>query len=77
VDTAQPSLARCEIEMSDVGLRLSSTDHVFTGVGSYAIEFASAYQDRIDLVPLRSNLEQTLETFWPLRSKQTRVEEHS
>jgi hypothetical protein len=63
--------------MSEVTIRLSPTDHVFTGIGSYAIEFAFSYQDRIDPVPLRRSLDRTLETFWPLRSKLTRIEEHS
>jgi shikimate O-hydroxycinnamoyltransferase len=63
--------------MSDAALPLSPTDHVFTGTGSYAIEFAFAYQDRIDPVPLRESLDRTLEHFWPLRSKLTRTAEHS
>jgi hypothetical protein len=63
--------------MSEVAVRLSPTDHVFTGIGSYAIEFAFAYQDKIDPVPLRRSLDRTLETFWPLRSKLARIEEHT
>jgi shikimate O-hydroxycinnamoyltransferase len=63
--------------MSDAALPLSPTDHVFTGVGSYAIEFAFAYRDRIDPAPLRRSLDRTLEHFWPLRSKLTRIAEHS
>jgi hypothetical protein len=52
-------------------------DYVFTGVGSYAIEFAFAYQGTIDPVPLQKSLKQTLEHFWPLRSKLIRTSEHS
>ncbi|NIN67900.1 MAG: hypothetical protein GTO63_24975 [Anaerolineae bacterium] len=63
--------------MSDAALPLSPTDHVFTGVGSYAIEFVFAYQDRIDPGDLRRSLDRTLEHFWPLRSKLTRIAEHS
>ncbi len=63
--------------MSDTALPLSPTDHVFTGVGSYAIEFAFAYRDRIDPAHLRRSLDCTLEHFWPLRSKLTRIAEHS
>jgi hypothetical protein len=76
-DGARSIRTRSAIEMSKVAVRLSPTDHVFTGIGSYAIEFAFAYQDRIDPVPLRRSLDRTLETFWPLRSKLARIEEHS
>jgi hypothetical protein len=76
-DRARSVRTRSGIEMSEVALRLSPTDHVFTGIGSYAIEFAFAYRDRIDPVPLQRSLVRTLETFWPLRSKLTRIEEHS
>jgi shikimate O-hydroxycinnamoyltransferase len=63
--------------MSDRVLPLSPTDHVFTGVGSYAIEFAFAYEGTIDPTPLRKSLDLTLERFWPLRSKLTKISEHS
>jgi len=63
--------------MSDATLPLSPTDHIFTGVGSYAVEFAFAYQDKIDPAHLRKSLDRTLEHFWPLRSKLTRIAEHS
>lgn len=63
--------------MSDAPLPLSPTDHVFTGVGSYAIEFAFAYPGRLDPADLRRGLDRTLESFWPLRSKLTRIAEHS
>lgn len=63
--------------MSDAALPLSPVDHVFTGIGSYAIEFAFAYQEALDPTRLHKSLEQTLEHFWPLRSKLTRISEHS
>ena len=63
--------------MSEVAVRLSPTDHVFTGIGSYAIEFAFAYQDKIDPIPLQASLDRTLDTFWPLRSKLARIDEHT
>jgi hypothetical protein len=69
--------ARREIEMSSAALPLSPVDYVFTGVGSYAIEFAFAYQDTIDPARLQRSLDQTLEHFWPLQSKLTRASEHS
>lgn len=63
--------------MSDAALPLSPVDHVFTGVGSYAIEFAFAYQGMIEPAPLQRSLDRALEHFWPLRSKLTRIAEHS
>jgi shikimate O-hydroxycinnamoyltransferase len=63
--------------MSDAALALSPTDHVFTGVGSYAIEFAFAYEESVDAARLGRSLDRTLEEFWPLRSKLTRIAEHS
>jgi hypothetical protein len=52
-------------------------DHVFTGVGAYAIEFAFAYEGIIEPAPLQRSLERALEHFWPLRSKLTRIGEHA
>jgi shikimate O-hydroxycinnamoyltransferase len=56
---------------------LSPIDHVFTGVGSYPIEFVFAYEDTINPACLRSSLDETLEQFSPLRSKLIKVSEHS
>jgi len=58
-------------------LPLSPIDHVFTGVGSYPIEFVFAYENTIDSTRLRSSLDETLEQFWPLCSKLIKVSEHS
>jgi hypothetical protein len=52
-------------------------DHVFTGIGSYPIEFAFAYRDTIEPSSLRTSLEQVLEDFWPLRSKLTRLSDRA
>jgi shikimate O-hydroxycinnamoyltransferase len=46
-------------------------------MGSYAIEFAFAYQGTIDATRLRGSLDRSLEYFWPLRSKLARIAEHS
>jgi shikimate O-hydroxycinnamoyltransferase len=56
---------------------LSPIDHVFTGVGSYPIEFVFAYEDTIDSARLRSSLDETLAHFAPLRSKLIRISERS
>ena len=56
---------------------LSPIDHVFTGVGSYPIEFVFAYKDTIDSARLRNSLDETLGQFLPLRSKLVKISEHS
>ncbi|MEE9133664.1 MAG: acyltransferase [Gemmatimonadota bacterium] len=56
---------------------LSPIDHVFTGVGSYPIEFVFAYADNIDEGRLRSSLEETLQHFPPARSKLIRISDNS
>lgn len=61
--------------MNDDVLCLSPIDHVFTGVGAYPIEFAFAYDGTLDPGRLRASLDQTLESFWPLRSKLVKVAE--
>lgn len=58
-------------------LPLSPIDHVFTGVGSYPIEFVFAYENTIDSTRLRSSLDETLEQFSPLCSKLIKVSENS
>lgn len=47
---------------------LTSIDHVFTGVGSYPIEFIFVYSGLIDERKLRSSLESTLKYFPPAQS---------
>ncbi len=52
---------------------LSSIDHIFTGAGSYPIEFVFSYAESIDPARLQESLEETLEHFPPLRSKLVRI----
>ena len=52
---------------------LSPIDHVFTGVGSYPIEFVFAYGSRLDEERLRASLEAVLEHFPPMRSQLVRI----
>jgi len=47
---------------------LTPIDHIFTGVGSYPIEFVFVYNDKIDEKKLRSSLEETLTYFPPAAS---------
>jgi len=47
---------------------LSPIDHIFTGVGSYPIEFVFVYKDFIDEKKLRDSLENTLTYFPPAAS---------
>jgi shikimate O-hydroxycinnamoyltransferase len=48
---------------------LSSIDHVFTGIGSYPIEFIFAYQRKLDEKALRSSLLEIVRHFPPISSK--------
>jgi shikimate O-hydroxycinnamoyltransferase len=75
--TGWPDGARRGIQMNSTPLALSPVDYVFAGVGSYAIEFAFAYQGTIDPVPLQRSLDKTLQEFWPLRSKLARISENA
>jgi shikimate O-hydroxycinnamoyltransferase len=52
---------------------LSPIDHVFTGVGSYPIEFVFAYGSRLDEERLRTSLEVTLGHFPPMRTRLVRT----
>ena len=56
---------------------LSPIDHVFTGVGSYPIEFVLAYGAQLDGERLRVSLEATLERFPVMASRLVRVEERA
>jgi shikimate O-hydroxycinnamoyltransferase len=48
---------------------LSPIDHIFTGVGSYPIEFVFAYRDTIDGDRLRSSLGEAVRHFAPVGSE--------
>jgi shikimate O-hydroxycinnamoyltransferase len=56
---------------------LSPIDHIFTGAGSYPIEFVFAYSGELDFDALRASLEATLEHFGPLRSRLVRTSDAS
>lgn len=56
---------------------LSPIDHVFTGVGSYPIEFVFAFGSQLDKERLRASLEKTLDYFPPLRSRLVRMAERA
>lgn len=56
---------------------LSPIDHVFTGVGSYPIEFVFAYDGWLDADRMKTSLEQTLSHFPVARSRLERVADHS
>ncbi len=56
---------------------LSPIDHVFTGVGSYPIEFVFAYDGSIDVGRLKASFEETLTHFPVIRSRLERVADHS
>jgi len=56
---------------------LSPIDHVFTGVGSYPIEFAFAYDGSLEVDRLKASLEKTLSHFPVVQSRLRRVSEHS
>jgi shikimate O-hydroxycinnamoyltransferase len=48
---------------------LSSIDHIFTGTGSYPIEFIFSYQKKLDEKALRSSLLEVIRHFPPIASK--------
>ena len=52
---------------------LTPIDHIFTGVGSYPIEFVFAYGDRIDPNRLQSSLREVVRLFVPVRSRLVEV----
>jgi shikimate O-hydroxycinnamoyltransferase len=55
--------------LSDRIIPLSSIDHIFTGTGSYPIEFIFAYQEKLDVKSLRSSLLDLIKHFPPVSSK--------
>ncbi|UCH61638.1 MAG: hypothetical protein JSU77_07405, partial [Fidelibacterota bacterium] len=56
---------------------LSPIDHVFTGKGSYPIQFAFAYPRPINTGRLQDTLAETLQHFPPLRSRLVNISDHS
>ena len=54
---------------NDKSIFLSSIDHIFTGSGSYPIEFIFAYQEKLDDKSLRSSLFEVIKHFPPVSSK--------
>ncbi len=53
---------------------LSPIDHVFTGTGSYPIEFVFSYKAQIDEKKLLTSLNETLKIFPPIRSKLRKID---
>ncbi len=56
---------------------LTPIDHVFTGAGSYPIEFVFAYPETLDVERMQSSLKEVLEYFKPLQSCLVKISEHS
>jgi shikimate O-hydroxycinnamoyltransferase len=54
-------------------IRLTPIDHIFTGVGSYPIEFVFAYRGRIDPDRLLSSLSEVVRLFVPVSSRLVEV----
>lgn len=54
---------------------LTPIDHVFTGTGSYPIEFVFSYAEHIDAKKLLSSFKETLDFFPPLQSKLQKKED--
>lgn len=56
---------------------LSPIDHVFTGVGSYPIEFVFAYQETLNTERMQSSLNKVLGYFPPPQCHLVKISEHS
>lgn len=56
---------------------LSPIDHVFTGKGSYPIQFAFAYPGTINAGQLQKSLAEVLKHFPPLQSRLVKISDHS
>lgn len=54
---------------------LTPIDHVFTGTGSYPIEFVFSYNAQIDPKRLLSSFKETIKFFPPLQSKLQKIED--
>lgn len=55
-------------------ISLTPIDHVFTGTGSYPIEFVFSYDGQIDDKKLLSSFKETLKSFPPMHSKLKKTE---
>ena len=71
-----PTLKTSEVMILKI-IPLSPIDHVFTGPNSYPISFTFAYNEILDLEHLKRSLDETLDAFWLLRSKLTKISDHS
>ena len=60
----------------DILISLSSIDHIFTGIGSYPIEFIFAYGRRLDEKSLKSSLLEAINHFPPVSSKLIKISDH-
>ena len=56
---------------------LSPIDHIFTGKGSYPIQFAFAYPGTISAGQLQISLAEALKYFPPLKSRLVKISDHS
>jgi len=56
---------------------LSSIDHIFTGIGSYPIEFIFSYNRILDENSLRSSLEEIIKKFPTVSSKLIKISEQA
>jgi hypothetical protein len=56
---------------------LSSIDHIFTGLGSYPIEFIFAYEGQIDPEKLIASLKETMKYFPPASARLTRLSDEA
>jgi len=56
---------------------LSPIDHIFTGKGSYPIQFAFAYLGTINAGQLQKSLAEVLKHFPPLQSRLVKISDHS
>jgi hypothetical protein len=55
---------------------LSSIDHIFTGIGSYPIEFIFSYKVKLNEKTLRSSLKETIKHFPPISSTLVKLSEN-
>ena len=60
-----------------ITIPLTPIDHIFTGVGSYPIEFVFAYRDSIEPDRLMASLNEAVRQFVPVGSKLAEVSENT